>query len=75
MSEAEEHRVAQEIAEAGSKIGVPISDENARLAAKWGDLVTPASDAVRAIDYQDHEPANTFNPVVIDGGSSERNRR
>ena len=75
MSEAEEDRIAREIAEVGARIGIPISDENARLAAKWGDLVQPASEAVRGIDYQDHEPANTFNPVVIGSGSCERNER
>ena len=47
---------AEDIANAGGRVGIPISDDHAQLAAKWGDSLYLAFDVVRAIDYQDHEP-------------------
>ena len=71
MTEPEELQRAQEIIKSGERTAIPISDDNAQLAAKWGDLLGPAVEVVRAIDYQDHEPANVFNPVVLDKGGKQ----
>ena len=71
MLEPEELQRAEEIIKSGERTAIPISEKNAQLAAKWGDLLGPAVDVVRAIDYQAHEPANVFNPVVLDKGSKQ----
>ena len=63
---------AEDIADAGARVGIPISEEHAQLAAKWGDSLYLAFDVVRAIDYQAHEPSNVFNPVVPSVDSCER---
>ena len=63
---------AEDIANAGGRVGIPISDDHAQLAAKWGDSLYLAFDVVRSIDYQAHEPSNVFNPVVLSVDSCER---
>ena len=63
---------SEDIANAGGRVGIPISDDHAQLAAKWGDSLYLAFDVVRAIDYQAHEPSNVFNPVVPSVDSCER---
>ena len=66
MPNTEETQRAEDIANAGQRVGIPISGDHARIAAKWGDSLYSAFDVVRAIDYQSHEPSNVFNPVVAD---------
>ena len=60
---------------AGERAGIPISEEHARLAAKSSDSLVAAIEALRRLEYQDHEPSNVFNPVVLDGGSDDGNER
>ena len=66
---------AEDIANAGGRVGIPISKEHAQLAATWGDSLYLAFDVVRAIDYQAHEPSNVFNPVRPIDDPSERTDR
>ncbi len=62
---------SEDIAEAGMRSGIPISDEHARLVAKSSDTLFDAFEVVRSLDYQDHEPCNVFNPVVLGEESEE----
>ena len=71
MTEPEENQRAEDIVSAGGRAGIPISEENARLAAKSSDSLYNAIEVVRSLDYQDHEPSNVFNPVVLGDGSGE----
>ena len=71
MTEPTESQRAEDIANAGERVGIPISEENARLAAKSSDSLYNAIEVVRSLDYQDHEPSNVFNPVVLGDGSGE----
>lgn len=63
------------VADAGRRSGIPISDEHARLVAKSSDALFDAFEVVRSLDYQDHEPCNVFNPVVLTDAPDERNDR
>ena len=71
MSEISEEQRAKHIATAGGRDGIPISEEHARLAAKAADSLYDSFEVVRSLEYQDHEPSNVFNPVVVEDGSDE----
>ena len=75
MTEQDENRRAKDIMTAGGRAGIPISEENARLAAKSSDSLDDAFEVVRSLEYQDHEPSNVFNPVVLGDGSEEGSDR
>ena len=62
----------RDIAEAGERSGIPISEEHAQLVARSSDALFDAFDVVRSLDYQDHEPSNVFHPVVLADASDER---
>ena len=66
---------AEDIANAGGRVGIPISDDHVQLAAQWGDSLYQSANVVRAIDYQAHEPSNVFNPVGSNDVPRERNDR
>ncbi len=55
----------EEISNAGQRASIPISEDHAKLVAKSSDSLFDAIDTVRSMDYQDHEPCNVFNPVVL----------
>ncbi len=75
MTQTTNQQRAEEIADASRRVGIPISDDHALTAAKWGSSLQLASKVVRAIDYQDHEPCNVFNPVVLNDKSRENGNR
>ena len=75
MTEQDENRRAKDIMTAGGRAGIPISEENARLAAKSSDSLYNAFEVVRSLEYQDHEPSNVFNPVLLRDGSEEESDR
>lgn len=62
---------SEEVAEAGNRSGIPISEEHAGLVARSSDSLFDAFQVVRSLDYQDHEPCNVFNPVVLTDASDE----
>ena len=71
MNDPTDRPTSQDIAEKGRRSGIPISDEHAALVAKSSDALFDAFDIVRSLDYQDHEPSNVFNPVVLADASDE----
>ena len=71
MTEPDENKRAEDIVRAGVRAGIPISEQNARLAAKSSDALYNAIEVVRSLEYQDHEPSNVFNPVVLGDGSDK----
>ena len=75
MTDLDNDQRARKIVAAGTRARVPISEKHAELAATWGESLDPAFEAVRAIDYQQHEPSNVFNPVALAGGSDGGNER
>ena len=75
MTDSTNRRSSEDITEAGKRLGIPISDEHARLVARSSDSLFDAFEVVRSLDYQDHEPSNVFNPVVLTNASDEGNDR
>ena len=75
MTKPTQHQNADEYADAGRRTGIPISGNHAMMAANSSDSLHDAIDLVRSLDYQDHEPSNVFNPVVLVEGSSEGSDR
>ena len=71
MPNTENSQLPEHIANAGQRVGIPISEDHAKLVAKSSDSLFDAIDAVRAMDYQDHEPCNVFNPVVLADASDK----
>ena len=71
MPNTEKSQLAEHIANTGQRVGIPISADHANLVAKSSDSLFDAIDAVRAMDYQDHEPCNVFNPVVLADASDK----
>ena len=71
MSETAKEQRAKDIATAGGRDGIPISEKHARLAAKAADSLHDSFEVVRSLEYQEHEPSNVFNPVVLEDGSDE----
>ena len=69
MTESIDRTNPELVADAGRRSGIPISDEHARLVAKSSDALFDAFEVVRSLDYQDHEPSNVFNPVVLSDAS------
>jgi hypothetical protein len=69
MPETSETQRANDLVARGDRAGIPVTEDHARMAAKSSDSLYDAYDAVRSIDYQDHEPSNVFNPVVLDDAS------
>ncbi len=65
MNESKIERRVQAIKAIGDNVDIPISDDHARLAAKWHDPIFDAVAKVRALDYQNHEPGAVFRPVVL----------
>ena len=65
MPNTENSRLDEHITNAGQRLGIPVSEDHAKLVAKSSDSLFDAIDAVRSMDYQDHEPCNVFNPVVL----------
>ena len=56
---------AKNISNAGQRLGIPISDDHAQLIAKSSDSLYDAIATVRSLEYQDHEPCNVFQPVLL----------
>ena len=75
MHDPTDRPTSHDIAERGQRSGIPISDEHAALVAKSSGALFDAFDVVRSLDYQDHEPSNVFNPVVISDASDEGSNR
>ena len=71
MTDPTDRPSSEDVAEGGRRSGIPISDEHARLVAKSSDALFDAFEVVRSLDYQDHEPCNVFNPVVLTDASDE----
>ncbi len=71
MTDQKSRPSSEDIAEAGKRSGIPISDEHAKLVARSSDALIDAFKVVRSLDYQDHEPSNVFNPVVLADASAE----
>lgn len=70
MNDAEIEQRAETIKANGIRVGIPVSDDHARLAATWGDPTLSAVDTVRSLDYQKHEPGAVFRPVVLPDDSN-----
>lgn len=75
MNDPTDRPTSEDIADAGRRSGIPISDEHARLVARSIDALFNAFQVVRSLDYQDHEPSNVFNPVVLTDASNEGTNR
>ena len=73
MNDPTNRPTSEDIAETAERSGIPISNEHADLVAKSSDALLDAFEVVRNLDYQDHEPSNVFNPVVLTDASDERN--
>ena len=71
MPNTENSQLPEHIASTGQRVGIPISEDHANLVAKSSDSLFDAIDAVRVMDYQDHEPCNVFNPVVLADASDK----
>lgn len=71
MPNTKQTQLAEYITNAGKRLGIPISDDHAELVAKSSDSLRDAIEAVRPLEYQDHEPCNVFHPVVL-ADSSEK---
>ena len=71
MTDSIDRPSSEKIAKAAQRSDIPISDEHAQLVAKTSDSLLDAIEVVRSLNYQDHEPSNVFNPVVISDGSEE----
>ena len=54
MTEQDENRRAKDIMTAGRRAGIPISEENARLAAKSSDSLYNAFEVVRSLDLREN---------------------
>ncbi len=65
MPNTEQNHRAEDIYNAGQRLGIPISKNHAELVAKSSDSLYDAIDTVRSLEYQDHEPCNVFHPVVL----------
>ena len=65
MPNTEQNHRAEDIYNAGQSLGIPISKNHAELVAKSSDSLYDAIDTVRSLEYQDHEPWNVFQPVVL----------
>lgn len=65
MPNTQQTQRAEYISNAGKRLGIPISEVHAELVAKSSDSLYDAIDTVRSLEYQDHEPCNVFNPVVL----------
>ena len=72
MPNTENSQLPEHIANTGQRVGIPVSEDHANLVAKSSDSLFDAIDAVRAMDYQDHEPCNVFNPVALADASDKR---
>ncbi len=70
MNESEIEERAETIRANGERVGIPVSEDHARLAAKWGDPTLSAIEVVRELDYQKHEPGAVFRPVVLSDESN-----
>ena len=66
MTESTEEQRAQDIHEAGKRVGIPISTDHSLMATKWSESLNDAFNVVRATDYEEHEPSNVFNPMALD---------
>ena len=71
MPNTKQTQRAEEISNAGKRVGIPISEDHAKLVAKSSDSLYDAIDIVRSLEYQDHEPSNVFHPVVLVDGSAK----
>ena len=66
MNKSTKRQSVEDYSDAGRRAGIPISDQHASMAANSSDALHDAIALVRSLDYQDHEPCNIFNPVVLD---------
>lgn len=71
MPNTDETQRAEDISNAGQRVGIPISEVHAELVAKSSDSLYDAIDTVRSLEYQDHEPCNVFHPVAFAGDSDK----
>ncbi|MYA59030.1 MAG: hypothetical protein F4X40_00525 [Chloroflexi bacterium] len=75
MADPKHRPSTDDIADAGELSGISISEAHAGMVAKSSDALFDAFEVVRSLDYQDHEPSNVFNPVVLTDASDEGSNR
>ena len=73
MTDSIDRPRSEDITNAGKHSGIPISDAHAGMVARSSDALFDAFEVVRSLDYQNHEPSNVFNPVVLTDASDEGN--
>ena len=72
MPNTKQTQRAEDISNAGQRVGIPISEDHAELIARSSDSLYDAINTVRSLEYQAHEPCNVFHPVdLVDSSEKE----